>query len=141
MPPRDDWHEFRIVTQRGTTVSIRPSYRRNATKGERVSWPGQPQEACIAKGGRSSATEFSGCRHRDSVAAMPTPEFVAGLRAHIGHDLLWLSTAAGVVLDADGRVLLGRRSDTGNSDSPAASSTLARSRPTPRCGRYTRRLA
>jgi 8-oxo-dGTP pyrophosphatase MutT (NUDIX family) len=45
---------------------------------------------------------------------MPTPEFVAGLRAHVGHDLLWLSTAAGVVLDADGRVLLGRRSDTGN---------------------------
>jgi 8-oxo-dGTP pyrophosphatase MutT (NUDIX family) len=45
---------------------------------------------------------------------MPTPEFVTGLRAHIGHDLLWLSTAAGVVLDADGRVLLGRRSDTGN---------------------------
>jgi 8-oxo-dGTP pyrophosphatase MutT (NUDIX family) len=45
---------------------------------------------------------------------MPTPEFVSGLRAHIGHDLLWLSTAAGVVLDADGRVLLGRRSDTGN---------------------------
>jgi 8-oxo-dGTP pyrophosphatase MutT (NUDIX family) len=45
---------------------------------------------------------------------MPTPEFVTALRAHIGHDLLWLSTAAGVVLDADGRVLLGRRSDTGN---------------------------
>jgi 8-oxo-dGTP pyrophosphatase MutT (NUDIX family) len=44
---------------------------------------------------------------------MPTPEFVTGLRAHIGHDLLWLSTAAGVVLDADGRVLLGRRADTG----------------------------
>jgi 8-oxo-dGTP pyrophosphatase MutT (NUDIX family) len=44
---------------------------------------------------------------------MPTPEFVTGLRAHIGHNLLWLSTAAGVVLDADGRVLLGRRSDTG----------------------------
>lgn len=45
---------------------------------------------------------------------MPTPEFVTSLRAHIGHDLLWLSTAAGVVLDADGRVLLGRRADTGN---------------------------
>ena len=45
---------------------------------------------------------------------MPTPEFVTRLRAHIGHDLLWLSTAAGVVLDADGRVLLGRRSDTGH---------------------------
>jgi 8-oxo-dGTP pyrophosphatase MutT (NUDIX family) len=45
---------------------------------------------------------------------MPTPEFVTGLRVHIGHDLLWLSTAAGVVLDADGRVLLGRRADSGN---------------------------
>jgi 8-oxo-dGTP pyrophosphatase MutT (NUDIX family) len=45
---------------------------------------------------------------------MPTPEFVTGLRAHIGHDLLWLSTAAGVVLDADRRVLLGRRADTGD---------------------------
>jgi ADP-ribose pyrophosphatase YjhB (NUDIX family) len=44
---------------------------------------------------------------------MPTPEFVISLRAHIGHDLLWLSTAAGVVLDDDGRVLLGRRADTG----------------------------
>ena len=48
-----------------------------------------------------------------SVAAMPTPEFVTSLRAHIGHDLLWLSTAAGVVLGDDGRVLLGRRADTG----------------------------
>jgi len=44
---------------------------------------------------------------------MPTPEFVTELRAHIGHDLLWLSTAAGVVLDDDGQVLLGRRADTG----------------------------
>jgi 8-oxo-dGTP pyrophosphatase MutT (NUDIX family) len=44
---------------------------------------------------------------------MPTPEFVTSLRAHIGHDLLWLSTAAGVVLDDNGRVLLGRRADTG----------------------------
>jgi 8-oxo-dGTP pyrophosphatase MutT (NUDIX family) len=44
---------------------------------------------------------------------MPTPEFVTDLRTHIGHDLLWLSTAAGVVLDDDGRVLLGRRADTG----------------------------
>jgi 8-oxo-dGTP pyrophosphatase MutT (NUDIX family) len=44
---------------------------------------------------------------------MPTPEFVTDLRAHIGHDMLWLSTAAGVVLDDDGQVLLGRRADTG----------------------------
>lgn len=45
---------------------------------------------------------------------MPTPDFVLSLRSRIGHEMLWLSTAAGVVLDADGRVLLGRRSDTGN---------------------------
>ena len=44
---------------------------------------------------------------------MPTPDFVTRLRAHIGHDMLWLSTAAGVVFDAGGRVLLQRRSDTG----------------------------
>ena len=44
---------------------------------------------------------------------MPTPEFVTDLRARVGHDLLWLSTAAGVVLDGNGRVLLGRRADTG----------------------------
>jgi ADP-ribose pyrophosphatase YjhB (NUDIX family) len=44
---------------------------------------------------------------------MPTPEFVTDLRARVGHDLLWLSTAAGVVLDDDGQVLLGRRADTG----------------------------
>ena len=44
---------------------------------------------------------------------MPIPEFVARLREHIGHDLLWLSSATAVVLDDDGRALLGRRSDTG----------------------------
>jgi 8-oxo-dGTP pyrophosphatase MutT (NUDIX family) len=44
---------------------------------------------------------------------MPLPQFVATLRAHVGHDLLWLSTATGVVLDAGGRILLTRRSDTG----------------------------
>ncbi len=44
---------------------------------------------------------------------MPTPEFITELRARIGHRLLWLSTAAGVVLDSGGRVLLERRADTG----------------------------
>jgi 8-oxo-dGTP pyrophosphatase MutT (NUDIX family) len=44
---------------------------------------------------------------------MPTPEFVLDLRRKIGQDPLWLSTAMGVVLDEQGRVLLGRRSDTG----------------------------
>jgi 8-oxo-dGTP pyrophosphatase MutT (NUDIX family) len=43
---------------------------------------------------------------------MPTPDFVTDLRSHVGHDLLWLSTAAGVVLDNNGQVLLGRRADT-----------------------------
>jgi 8-oxo-dGTP pyrophosphatase MutT (NUDIX family) len=45
---------------------------------------------------------------------VPTPEFVLSLRSRIGHEMLWLSTAAGAVFDSDGRVLLGRRSDTGN---------------------------
>jgi 8-oxo-dGTP pyrophosphatase MutT (NUDIX family) len=44
---------------------------------------------------------------------MPTPDFVLDLRAHIGHQMLWLSTAVGAVLDADGRVLLVRRADNG----------------------------
>ncbi|MCA5894372.1 NUDIX domain-containing protein [Isoptericola sp. NEAU-Y5] len=44
---------------------------------------------------------------------MPVPDFVAALRAHVGHDLLWLPGVSGVVLDDDGRLLLGRRADTG----------------------------
>jgi len=45
---------------------------------------------------------------------MPTPEFVLSLRKHVGHDLLWLSGVTGVVLDDTGRLLLGRRADTGD---------------------------
>jgi 8-oxo-dGTP pyrophosphatase MutT (NUDIX family) len=45
---------------------------------------------------------------------MPTPQFVLDLRQKVGHDQLWLSTAMGVVLDDQRRVLLGRRNDTGN---------------------------
>jgi 8-oxo-dGTP pyrophosphatase MutT (NUDIX family) len=48
-----------------------------------------------------------------SVADVPTPDFVTKLRTRIGHDLLWLSTATGLVFDADGRVLLARRADNG----------------------------
>jgi 8-oxo-dGTP pyrophosphatase MutT (NUDIX family) len=44
---------------------------------------------------------------------MPTPAFVSELRSLIGHRLLWLPSAAGVVLDKSGRLLLGRRADTG----------------------------
>ncbi|MHA7210603.1 NUDIX hydrolase [Arthrobacter sp. MDT1-65] len=44
---------------------------------------------------------------------MPTPEFVVDLRRKIGHDPLWLPGVGGVVLDGDGRVLLGQRADNG----------------------------
>ncbi|MGH8967712.1 MAG: NUDIX domain-containing protein, partial [Actinomycetes bacterium] len=44
---------------------------------------------------------------------MPIPPFVAALRAHVGHDLLWLPGVSGVVLDDEGRLLLGRRADNG----------------------------
>jgi ADP-ribose pyrophosphatase YjhB (NUDIX family) len=44
---------------------------------------------------------------------MPVPEFVRELRAHVGHDPLWLSGVTAVILDEDDRVLLTRRSDNG----------------------------
>ncbi|AEG45410.1 NUDIX domain-containing protein [Isoptericola variabilis] len=44
---------------------------------------------------------------------MPIPPYVAGLRERIGTDLLWLPGVTAVVLDDDGRVLLGRRADSG----------------------------
>lgn len=44
---------------------------------------------------------------------MPTPDFVLELRSKIGHDPLWLPGAAAVVYDDAGRVLLGRRADSG----------------------------
>jgi 8-oxo-dGTP diphosphatase len=44
---------------------------------------------------------------------MPISEFMAGLRTQVGHDLLMMPSAAGIVRDDQGRVLLQRRSDTG----------------------------
>ena len=44
---------------------------------------------------------------------MPIPDFVSRLRAAVGHDPLWLPGVSGVVLGADGHVLLGRRTDNG----------------------------
>ncbi|WP_311473737.1 NUDIX domain-containing protein [uncultured Actinomyces sp.] len=44
---------------------------------------------------------------------MPTPEFVLSLREKIGHDQVWLPGVSLVVVDDSGRVLLGRRADTG----------------------------
>ncbi|WP_207345207.1 NUDIX domain-containing protein [Arthrobacter sp. E3] len=44
---------------------------------------------------------------------MGSPDFIIKLRGKIGHDPLWLPGVRGVVFDAEGRVLLGERSDTG----------------------------
>lgn len=44
---------------------------------------------------------------------MPTPEFIVKLREKIGHDPLWLVGVTAYVEDGEGRILLGRRADTG----------------------------
>ncbi|MEU7028508.1 NUDIX domain-containing protein [Streptomyces sp. NPDC046275] len=44
---------------------------------------------------------------------MGTPDFIRDLRASAGHQLLFLPGVSAVVFDARGRVLLGRRADTG----------------------------
>jgi 8-oxo-dGTP diphosphatase len=44
---------------------------------------------------------------------MPIPEFIAGLRAHVGHDTLWLPSVSAVVVNDAGEILLGQRADTG----------------------------
>ncbi|MFE5400226.1 NUDIX hydrolase [Streptomyces sp. NPDC004596] len=43
---------------------------------------------------------------------MATPDFIRTLRASAGTQLLWLPGVTAIVFDDDGRVLLGRRSDT-----------------------------
>ncbi|MGX1882885.1 NUDIX hydrolase [Streptomyces sp. NPDC055287] len=45
---------------------------------------------------------------------MGTPDFIRELRATAGHQLLFLPGVSAIVLDDAGRVLLGRRADTGN---------------------------
>ena len=45
---------------------------------------------------------------------MPTPDYVLELRRHVGHAPLWLPGVSVAVFDADQRVLLQRRSDTGS---------------------------
>ncbi|MEU1282319.1 NUDIX domain-containing protein [Streptomyces sp. NPDC005805] len=44
---------------------------------------------------------------------MGTPEFIRQIRATAGHQLLYLPGVSAVVFDGEGRVLLGRRADTG----------------------------
>lgn len=44
---------------------------------------------------------------------MATPDFIREIRATAGHQLLLLPGVSAVVIDDQGRVLLGRRADTG----------------------------
>lgn len=44
---------------------------------------------------------------------MPTPDFILELRKHIGHATLPLSGVTAIVENAQGKVLMGKRSDTG----------------------------
>ncbi|OEV09619.1 ADP-ribose pyrophosphatase YjhB (NUDIX family) [Streptomyces sp. Amel2xB2] len=44
---------------------------------------------------------------------MATPEFIRRIRATAGHQLLYLPGVSAVVFDDEGRVLLGRRADSG----------------------------
>ena len=44
---------------------------------------------------------------------MSTPEFITNLRAKIDNDPLWLTGITAYVEDAQGRILLGKRADTG----------------------------
>lgn len=44
---------------------------------------------------------------------MPISDYLAGLRRHVGHDLLMMPCAAAIIRDDQGGVLLQRRSDTG----------------------------
>ncbi|ARZ66259.1 NUDIX domain-containing protein [Streptomyces sp. HU2014] len=44
---------------------------------------------------------------------MPTPHFIREIRESIGNQLLWMPGVSAIVLDDQDRILLGRRSDTG----------------------------
>lgn len=44
---------------------------------------------------------------------MGVPEYVRRLRAHVGHDVLWLPSVSAVVVNAAGELLLGQRADDG----------------------------
>jgi len=44
---------------------------------------------------------------------MATPDYIVGLRKHVGHDLLWLPSVSAVVRNDAGELLLGQRADDG----------------------------
>jgi len=52
---------------------------------------------------------------------MPISEFLRGVRAKVGHDLLLMPAVTGLVFDAAGRLLLQRHGDTGRWVTPGGS--------------------
>jgi 8-oxo-dGTP pyrophosphatase MutT (NUDIX family) len=52
------------------------------------------------------------------VPVVATPSFILELRTLVGTRPLWLSVATAIVVDDEGRILLGRRADTGAWDAP-----------------------
>ncbi|WP_434741115.1 NUDIX hydrolase [Micromonospora sp. SH-82] len=43
---------------------------------------------------------------------MGVPDYIAGLRKHVGHELVYVPSVSAVIVD-EGRILLGKRSDDG----------------------------
>lgn len=72
---------------------------------------------------------------------MATPEFIRKIRASVGHQLLVLPGVSAVVFDDAGRVLLGRRADTGKWAVLAGIPEPGSSPPKPPYARCTRRRA
>ncbi|GAA3454391.1 NUDIX domain-containing protein [Dactylosporangium matsuzakiense] len=50
---------------------------------------------------------------------MAMSEYLTNLRRHVGHDLVLLPAVSGVIFNAAGELLLGRRADTGGWSLPA----------------------
>ena len=44
---------------------------------------------------------------------MAVPDYILGMRKHVGHDLLWLPSVSAVIRNDAGELLLGQRSDDG----------------------------
>lgn len=44
---------------------------------------------------------------------MAVPDYIVGMRKHVGHDLLWLPSVSAVVRNDAGELLLGQRADDG----------------------------
>ncbi|MDG9677629.1 NUDIX domain-containing protein [Micromonospora parva] len=44
---------------------------------------------------------------------MAIPDYIVGMRKHVGHDLLWLPSVSAVVRNDAGELLLGQRADDG----------------------------